>query len=97
MRRLLENLKLAVLKVKKWELIVEIMTKLCPKQQVSLGSSGHEEARHVVEEWMKRVGLFGLSNILFPTSSTNTFRAVQTQSVQRFLFISTVCVFSSDS
>lgn len=81
-------------KGEKWELKVKIVTRLCPKKQVSLGSSGHE-VRHLEEEWMKGVEAFWTFKILFPTSSPNTFRAVQTQSVQHFLFISPVCVISS--
>lgn len=42
-----------VLKVKKWEPKVKIVTRLCLKKQVSLGSSGHE-ARHLEEEWIKK-------------------------------------------
>lgn len=90
MLRLKENLKLAVLKVKKWELKVKVVTKLCPKKQVSLGSSGHV-ARGVDE----KSGCFLDFQTLFPISSPNTFCAVQTQSVQHFLFMSTVCVFLS--
>lgn len=94
MRRLLENLKLAVLKVKKWELIVEIVTKLCPKQQVSLGSSGHEEARHVEEEWMKRVDAFWTFKHIVPNFKYQHFSCGTDTISSTFSFYKhSMCIF----